>query len=185
MKREFLQNFKIGDQALPKEVIDAIMAENGKDIENAKADLANVQQQLDTAKEALSKFDGVSVDDLNEQITKLKTDLKNQEESYKKQISDRDFDDGLKAAINDAKGKNYKAIRALLDIETLKQSKNQAADIKTALEQIKTDNDYLFNSDASAPPFAAGTGTHGQSDHSDDIDKFRSVLGLKPANDKQ
>lgn len=26
-----LQNFKVGDQALPKDVIDAIMAENGKD----------------------------------------------------------------------------------------------------------------------------------------------------------
>ena len=26
MKREFLQNFKVGDQPLPKEVIDAIMA---------------------------------------------------------------------------------------------------------------------------------------------------------------
>lgn len=36
MKREFLQNFKVGDQALPKEVIDAIMAENGRDIEEAK-----------------------------------------------------------------------------------------------------------------------------------------------------
>ena len=37
MKREFLQNFKVGDQPLPKEVIDAIMAENGRDIEAAKA----------------------------------------------------------------------------------------------------------------------------------------------------
>lgn len=37
MKREFLLNFKVGDQPLPKEVIDAIMAENGRDIEAAKA----------------------------------------------------------------------------------------------------------------------------------------------------
>ena len=37
MKREFLQNLKVGDQPLPKEVIDAIMAENGRDIERAKA----------------------------------------------------------------------------------------------------------------------------------------------------
>lgn len=33
MKREFLQNIKVGDQPLSKEVIDAIMAENGRDIE--------------------------------------------------------------------------------------------------------------------------------------------------------
>ena len=36
MKREFVQNFKVGDQPLPKEVIDAIMAENGRDIEAAE-----------------------------------------------------------------------------------------------------------------------------------------------------
>ncbi len=49
MKTEFLQNFKIGDQALPKEVIDAILAENGRDIENAKkpfADYEAVKDQL-------------------------------------------------------------------------------------------------------------------------------------------
>ena len=36
MKREFLQNLKVGDQPLTKEVIDAIMEENGKDIESLK-----------------------------------------------------------------------------------------------------------------------------------------------------
>ena len=36
MKREFLQNLKVGDQPLSKEVIDAIMEENGKDIEGLK-----------------------------------------------------------------------------------------------------------------------------------------------------
>ena len=49
MKTEFLQNFKVGDQALPKEVIDAILAENGRDIENAKkpfADYEAVKDQL-------------------------------------------------------------------------------------------------------------------------------------------
>lgn len=39
MKREFLQNFKVGDQPLPKDVIDAIMEENGWDIEAAKKPL--------------------------------------------------------------------------------------------------------------------------------------------------
>lgn len=36
MKREFLENLKLGDQALSKELIDAIMQENGRDIEAAK-----------------------------------------------------------------------------------------------------------------------------------------------------
>ena len=36
MKRDFLQNFKVGEQPLPKEIIDAIMDENGRDIEAPK-----------------------------------------------------------------------------------------------------------------------------------------------------
>lgn len=43
MKREFLQNFKVGDQALPKEIIDAIMDENGRDIEAAKKPFADYE----------------------------------------------------------------------------------------------------------------------------------------------
>lgn len=37
MHRDFLKNFVVNGQPLPKEVIDAIMAENGRDIEAAKA----------------------------------------------------------------------------------------------------------------------------------------------------
>ena len=36
MKTEFLQNLKVGEQPLPKEVIDAILAENGRDIEDTR-----------------------------------------------------------------------------------------------------------------------------------------------------
>ena len=37
MKREFLQSLKVGNESLPKEVIDAIMEENGKDVQAARA----------------------------------------------------------------------------------------------------------------------------------------------------
>ena len=36
MKREFLQSLRVGDQSLTKEVIDAIMEENGKDIQASR-----------------------------------------------------------------------------------------------------------------------------------------------------
>ena len=52
MKREFLQEFKVGEQPLPKEVIDAIMAENGRDIQKVKANFADYGD----IKEALSKL---------------------------------------------------------------------------------------------------------------------------------
>ena len=43
MKTEFLQNFKVGDQALTKEIIDEILAENGRDIEAAKKPFVDYQ----------------------------------------------------------------------------------------------------------------------------------------------
>ena len=55
MKREFLQNFKVGDQPLSKEIIDEIMAENGRDIETAKkpfADYDTIKSQLSEAQNA-------------------------------------------------------------------------------------------------------------------------------------
>lgn len=36
MKREFLQSLRVGEQVLPKEVIDAIMEEHGKSVQGAK-----------------------------------------------------------------------------------------------------------------------------------------------------
>ena len=55
---------------LEQEVIDKVFALNGKDVEAEKAkakkaenERDNYKTQLDTAKEALSKFDGVNVDD--------------------------------------------------------------------------------------------------------------------------
>ena len=58
MKREFLQGLKVGESPLPKEIIDAIMAENGRDIEAVKARYADyeaLQEQLTQAEAAAAK----------------------------------------------------------------------------------------------------------------------------------
>ena len=78
MKTEFLQNLKVGDQPLPKEIIDAILAENGRDIENAKkpfADYDNIKEQLKAAKDGLKAFENVNVDELQGKIKTLQGDL--------------------------------------------------------------------------------------------------------------
>ena len=161
MKTEFLQNLKIGDQTLSKEIIDTIMAENGKDIEAAKkpfADYENLKAQLQAAKDGLKAFDGVDVNNLKGQISKLQGDLAAKDAEWQAKLDGMAFDGRIKDAITGAKGKNAKAIAALLDMDALKASKNQEADIKAALDTLKKDNGYLFDDASTPPPYASGTG---------------------------
>ena len=95
MKTEFLQNFKVGDQPLPKEVIDAILAENGRDIENAKkpfADYDTVKGQLKTAQEDLKAFEGVDVGQLQGKIKELTGMLSGKDKEWQAKLDDMTFD---------------------------------------------------------------------------------------------
>lgn len=160
MKREFLQNFKVNDQPLPKEIIDEIMAENGRDIEAAKkpfADYDSIKEQLQTAKDGLKAFEGVDVAQLQSKVTELQGKLDAKDTEWNGKLADMAFNNALEAAITGAK-----AIRALLDVDTLKGSKNQEADIKAALEGLKKDSGYLFDDGQIPPPYAGGTGTNKQ-----------------------
>ena len=164
MKREFLQNFKVGDQPLPKEIIDEIMAENGRDIESAKkpfADYDTIKNQLSEAQKTIKGFQDQGAD-----IEAVRKSAKDWEYKYNQAIADHNhkmadmaFDHALDSAITGAKGKSAKAIRALLDVDALKGSKNQEADIKAALEGLKKDSGYLFDDVKNPPPYSGGTGT--------------------------
>ncbi len=166
MKREFLQNFKVNETPLPKEVIDAIMAENGHDIENAKKpyeDYETIKGQLEEAQKTIQGFkdQGADIEAVRKAAAEWEEKYTAAEAAHKQAMADRDFSDRMAAAISGAKGKNTKAISALLDVETLKNSKNQEADIKAAIETCAKENPYLFGAEQTPPPFAGGTGTGG------------------------
>lgn len=135
-------------QGLTDEQIAYVMAENGKSIANAKKDLEDTKAELskwkkqaEDAEKLLSNFDGVDVDKLKKDVELFKKQAEEAEKSFKQQIADRDFEDALANAIRDHKGLNLKAIRANLDIDALKGSKNQNEDIKTAIEALKNQDD--------------------------------------------
>lgn len=161
MKREFLQNLKVGEEALPKEVIDAIMQENGRDIQKAKddaikpyedyEDLKNENQRLKDQQDS-GVVDGKTAKEWKEAHDKLVTDHKNELDSIA-------FQNVLNAGITAAKGKNAKAITALLDVEALRGSENQQEAINAALEALKKDSGYLFEEEKTPPPYSRGAGT--------------------------
>lgn len=165
MKREFLQNFKVGDQPLPKEVIDEIMAENDRDIEAAKkpfADYETIRGQLEEAQKTIKGFEGQDIEGVRKSAAEWERKYNEAIAEHKKQMDDLAFDGVLKDAITAAKGRMAAAIIGALGPEkvaALKASKDQTADIKAALEGLKKDSGYLFESEQVPPPYSPGTGS--------------------------
>ena len=155
MKREFLQNFTVADQPLPKEVIDAIMAENGRDIQKVKgnyADYEDVKNQLEQLRQRADQAEEYRLASETWQ-EKYRQALA----EHKQQLAQMAFEKALGEGILKAKGRNAKAITALLDLDALKDSENQQDAIERALEVLKQDSRYLFEGDV-PPPYARGTG---------------------------
>lgn len=139
-----------------EEGLNSAVAENYKPV----ADYNKQKEKLDAANETIkandtamkdlqTKLDGfkdVDVSGLNQRIKDLETEKENIQKDYDAKIADRDFDDLVKESITAAKGKNAKAITALLDVPTLKASKNQKEDIAAALKALteKEDSKMLF-----------------------------------------
>ena len=181
MKREFLQNLKVGDQPLSKEVIDAIMAENGRDIEAAKkpyADYDHIKEQLDEAQKTIKGFQDQDIEGVRKSAQEWEQKYNQAVKDHEAKLADMAFDRKLEDAITGAKGKSAKAIKALLDVDTLKASKNQDADIKAAMDALQKESGYLFGAEGNPPPYSASTGTGSYQGGQDSSATLRAAMGL-------
>lgn len=179
MKREFLKEL-----GLEQEVIDKIMGEAGKDVEAEKAKVSAAEaerdkykEQLDAATVELDKFKDMKPEELQATIDQLKADIKARDDEYQKKEKARAFTDAVKDAIKTAGGKNDKAVMALLDTDTLMESKNQKEDIAAAIEAVKKDNDYMFgDKEPITNPTAPTGGGSGPDDSA--TSAMRAAMGL-------
>jgi len=192
MKREDLE--KLG---LTKEQIDKVCDLNNDDMQPVKKDLQKAQDDLKAAsnkvsthettinelKKDLDGFKDVDVSGLTKKITELETELKNKDTTHAAELADREFNDLLKDSISSAKGKNAKAITALLDMEVLKTSKNQKEDVAAALKALTEaeDSKMLFG-EAEASPIGTGNiiGEVKKSSGSVEDAAMRAAMGLPP-----
>lgn len=137
--------------------IEEAVKENYKtvvDYDKQKEKLDAAEDKAKTLEESLEKFKDVDPEALKQSIEDLKKELKQKDTEYAGKIADRDFEDVLKDAISGAKGKNAKAIRALLDLDTLKASKNQKDDVAAAIKALTEaeDSAFLFAKDDGDEP---------------------------------
>ena len=112
MKREFLQ----GLMEMPKEVIDAIMAENGKDISQLRQSAQDWEQKYHAMR----------------------------------------LDAAVGQAIAKARGRNQKAITALLDLQALEGRllKATTEDLRKRINAFAESEGYDLIVDATAAPFS-------------------------------
>ena len=186
MKREDVKNKIPG---ITDEQLNWIMQENGADINREKSAATALQTQLDnanaqlkTAQDGLKAFDGVDVAGLQEQVTKLKADMKAQAEGFA-------FDNALDAAILGRKGRSVKAVRALLDLDTLKGSADRSTDIAKALDDAAKANPWAFGDVQDGEKKNAGTystgAEHGDPMHGeDDVDPVEASFKAMNPNIK-
>ena len=131
-------------------------AEFEKKVNKLTADLNAATERADAAENTLKGFEGKDFDAITKERDEWKRKHDENEEKHRKEAEDREFNEILSSSITEAKGKNAKAITALLDLEKLRGSRNQQADIKTALTALRTENGYLFDDNGGNPYFATG-----------------------------
>lgn len=174
MQRKFLE-----DLGLEKEVIDKVMEENGKDVNREKSKADDYKSQLETAKQTLASFEGVDVADLKSQISTLTATLQSKENEFNQKIADRDFEDKLNSYATKHKARNIATLKPLLDIDGLKASKNQDADIESAFAKLREESSYLFE-DEKAPKvvgFTSGGDPNTNSSTTKANEALRSLFG--------
>lgn len=146
MKREDLKAI----EGLTEEQINAVMRLHGLDAAAHQATVQGLQAQLATAQQGLAAFDGVDINDLRSQITNLTNQLSQQAAEFT-------FTGVLRAAAHEAGALDENdAIALLPNRATLRESKNQAEDVKQAFSDLKSRKPYLFQQGAPAPQDGAG-----------------------------
>ena len=155
MKTEDLQG-----KGLNQEQIDFVMSEYGKELNAVKAERDGYKTQLDTAQASLKAMEGIDAAGLQTKVSDLTKQLQ-----------------GKDAEIE--KIKSEKAIMALLDVDTLKASKNQTQDIEAAITALKKDNDYLFQQTTVPRVVSSTTGINNdaQTKKEQANEALRSLLG--------
>ena len=153
MKREDVKNKIPG---ITEEQLNWIMQENGNDVNREKAAATALQAQLDNAQDGLKAFEGKKKpEEYEAELTKLQADMKAQADGFA-------FDSALNTAILGKKGRSVKAVRALLDLDVLKGSKDRTTDIDKALDDAAKANPWAFGEDGAAGVAVVSTGAeHG------------------------
>lgn len=157
MNREFLK-----EQGLSDEQIEAVMKEHGKSINSIKEkadkvdglesqieDLNNQIADRDKQLKDLSKK-AEGNEDLQQTIKDLQKQNDDTKKEYDSKIEQIKKESKLELALKDAKARNPKAVKALLDDEKISLDGDNLIGLNEQLEALKESDAYLFGDDEPA-----------------------------------
>jgi predicted nucleic acid-binding Zn-ribbon protein len=184
MKREDL--IKLG---VAEDVVDKIMALHGQDITNHQTKLTTAQTELDGLKAQLTEanttiegFKKLDVDGIRKAADEWKNKAEQAQADASAQVAKLKFDHALDQALTGAKVKDVVSVRAHLKADALKlQDDGSILGLKEQLETIKTEKDFLFESDEKTPVIVKG-GTSSTTSKTLTMDQIR---GMKPTEINQ
>lgn len=153
MKRNFLK-----DLGLEDEVVDKIMTENGKDINDLKVEVTNLKSDLavkdgviTTKDTKISELEKVDIEGLKKaEFEKGKAEGSSEVEKFK-------FDNALNEALKQVKARDSKVVSGLLDMTKIKFENDKLVGLDEQIVPLKTSHDYLFESDKKTPKFSDKT----------------------------
>ena len=149
-------------------------------LENVDVRYNKLQEQKKQLEEASKSYEkqlkdlqknNADVDALNKLVEQLQLSNKELEENHSKEMYNLQFDFALESALNNAKCKNNKALRALLDMNSIKYQEGKLNGLHEQIETLQKDASYLFDLDI-APSNTGGLGNFGRT--GDNAPKFTS-----------
>ena len=143
------------------------LQEQKKQLEEASK---TYQKQL----EELTK-NNADVEALNKLVEQLQLSNKELEENHSKEMYNLQFDFALESALNNAKCKNNKALKALLNMDNIKYQEGKLEGLQEQIEALQKDASYLFDLET-APVNTGGIGNFSRGNNSIITKKqFRSM----------
>ena len=171
MIQEILKNCGV-DEEKTNEIVKAMSEAKiyTTNLENVDVRYNKLQEQKKQLEEASKNYEkqlkdlsknNADVEALNKLVEQLQLSNKELEENHSKEMYNLQFDFALESALNNAKCKNNKALRALLDMNSIKYQEGKLEGLNTQIEALQKDASYLFDLET-APTNTGGLGNFGR-----------------------
>lgn len=143
------------------------LQEQKKQLEEASK---TYQKQL----EKLTKNDA-DVEALNKLVEQLQLSNKELETNHKQEMDRLQFNFALDSALTNAKSKNNKALKALLDMNSIKYQEGKFEGLQEQIEALQKDASYLFDLNT-APANTGGLGSFGRNNQIENSGSSQSAF---------